>query len=230
MRSNGDGLMHVLPALPYAHGALEPHLDARTMALHHGKHHASYVDNLNAALAGLPELRHRSALWLLLNAGEIPAAARTAVRNNAGGHLNHGMLWRAMSPSGGGEPAGALADAIQRDFGSFAQFKTRFAEAGSKVFGAGWVWLVRSQREGGNLQVITTSGHENPLMRGRFPVLVNDVWEHAYYLKYENRRLDYLNAWWAVVDWNEAARRFEMSENDAAPQRDIEEGQPIARA
>ena len=230
MGSSGGASLHVLPALPYAHAALEPHLDARTMALHHGKHHASYVDSLNRALAGFPELQHRSALWLLQNAGEIPVAARTVVRNNAGGHLNHSLLWRAMSPAGGGEPAGALADAIKRDFGSFAQFKARFADAGNKVFGAGWVWLVRAQMDGGALQVITTSGHENPLMRGRFPVLVNDVWEHAYYLKHENRRLDYLNAWWAIADWDEAARRYEMSGNAAARQQDNEDGRPIARA
>jgi Fe-Mn family superoxide dismutase len=230
MRSRGDESPHVLPALPYAHAALEPHIDARTMTLHHGKHHASYVDNLNAALADCPELQHRPALWLLLNSGEIPAAVRTAVHNNAGGHLNHSLLWRAMSPHGGGEPAGALADAIKRDFGSFAQFKSRFAEAGSKVFGSGWVWLVRTQRDSGKLQVSTTSGHENPLTQGQFPVLVNDVWEHAYYLKHENRRLDYLNAWWAIADWDEAARRYEMSGNAAALQRETEVEQPLARA
>ncbi len=142
MGSGREGPLHALPALPYAYAALEPHIDARTMMLHHGKHHASYVDNLNAALADCPELQHRSALWLLLNAGEIPVTARTAVRNNAGGHLNHSLLWLAMSPGGGGEPTGALADAIKRDFGSFTQLKARFAEAGNKVFGSGWVWLV----------------------------------------------------------------------------------------
>lgn len=215
MRANAAPSPHVLPALPYAHAALEPHIDARTMTLHHDKHHASYVDNLNAALAGYPELQERSALWLLLNAGEIPVAARTVVRNNAGGHLNHSLLWRAMSPSGGGEPAGALAAAIKRDFGDFAQFKARFAEAGNKVFGSGWVWLARTQKDGGKLQVYTTIGHENPLTQGHYPILVNDVWEHAYYLKYENRRADYLDAWWAIADWDEAARRYEISENSA---------------
>jgi len=229
-RSSGEGSLHVLPALPYTHAALEPHIDARTMTLHHGKHHASYVDNLNAALADCPELQHRSALWLLLNSGEVPVTARTTVRNNAGGHLNHSLLWRAMSPHGGGEPAGALADAIKRDFGSFTQFKDRFAEAGNKVFGSGWVWLVRAQRDGGKLQVTTTSGHENPLTQGHFPVLVNDVWEHAYYLKHENRRLDYLNAWWALADWDEAARRYEMSGNTAARQWENEDERPLARA
>lgn len=228
--SSGEGSRHVLPALPYTHAALEPHIDARTMTLHHGKHHASYVDNLNAALADCPGLQHRSALWLLLNPGEVPVTARTAVRNNAGGHLNHSLLWRAMSPHGGGEPAGALAEAIKRDFGSFTQFKARFAEAGNKVFGSGWVWLVRAQRDGGKLQVTTTSGHENPLTQGRFPVLVNDVWEHAYYLKHENRRLDYLNAWWALADWDEAARRYEMSGNTAARQWENEDERSLARA
>lgn len=213
MRADPAPSPHVLPALRYAHAALEPHIDARTMTLHHDKHHASYVDNLNAALAGYPELRERSALWLLLNAGEIPVAARTVVRNNAGGHLNHSLLWRAMSPSGGGEPAGALAAAIKRDFGDFAQFKARFAEAGNKVFGSGWVWLARTQNDGGKLQIHTTIGHENPLAQGRYPILVNDVWEHAYYLKYENRRAEYLDAWWAIADWDEAARRYQISED-----------------
>ena len=229
MRSSGAGSLHALPPLPYAHAALEPHVDARTMTLHHGKHHASYVDNLNAALADCPALQHRSALWLLLNAGEIPVAVRTAVRNNAGGHLNHSLFWRAMSP-GGGEPAGALADAIKRDFGSFPQFKARFADAGNRVFGAGWVWLTRAQTDGGKLQVHTTSGHENPLTQGHFPVLVNDVWEHAYYLKHENRRLDYLNAWWAIADWNEAARRYQMSGNAAALQSENEAGRTLTPA
>ncbi len=206
---------HVLPALPYSPASLEPHIDARTMMLHHDKHHASYVENLNSALGNYPELRERTALWLLLNPSRIPEAARTAVCNNAGGHVNHSMLWRAMSPGGGGEPAGALAEAIKRDFGGFEQFKTRFAEAGSKVFGSGWVWLARVQNDGGKLQVTTTPGHDNPLMQGHFPVLLNDVWEHAYYLKYENRRADYLKNWWSVVNWPEAARRFESSELSA---------------
>jgi Fe-Mn family superoxide dismutase len=204
-------LVHVLPALPYAHDALEPHIDARTMKLHHDMHHKSYVENLNAALAKYPALRDCSAIWLLLNPGKIPGEARAAVRNNAGGHVNHSMLWRSMTPGGTGEPAGALAEAIKRDFGSFANFKTRFAEAGAKQFGSGWVWLARAQQNGGKLEVCTTSGHDNPLQQGQFPVLVNDVWEHAYYLKHENRRPDYLKGWWPVVDWREAARRFENS-------------------
>jgi Fe-Mn family superoxide dismutase len=219
---------HLLLALPYSHASLEPHIDARTMTLHHDKHHASYVDNLNAALAEYPQLRERTAIWLLLNPGKIPEAARTAVRNNAGGHVNHSMLWRAMSPGGGGEPTGALADAIKRDFGSFEKFKTQFAEAGGKVFGCGWVWLARVQKGGGKLQVYTTAGHDNPLMQGHFPVLVNDVWEHAYYLKHENRRADYLNAWWVVANWQEAARRFELADDSAEQEWESEGGLVVA--
>jgi superoxide dismutase, Fe-Mn family len=208
--------LHVLPALPYSIDALEPHIDARTMALHHDKHHASYVENLNAALEKYPALRECSAVWLLLNPGKIPGEARATIRNNAGGHVNHSMLWRTMAP-GGSEPAGALADAIKRDFGSLEQFKTRFAEAGSKLFGSGWVWLARSHQVSGGLEIYTTTGHDNPLVQGHFPVLVNDVWEHAYYLKHENRRGDYLKGWWPLVDWREVARRFEDSER--SPER-----------
>ena len=204
-------MKHMLPPLQYDYAALEPHIDARTMVLHHDRHHASYVANLNSTLENYPELRERTAIWLLLNLGKIPAEARTAVRNNAGGHINHGMLWRAMAP-GGGVPTGALAGAIERDFGGLENFKARFEEAGAKVFGSGWVWLARSHKDGGKLQVCTTAGHDNPLTQGHFPLLVNDVWEHAYYLKHENRRADYLKGWWAVVNWREAARRFEHSE------------------
>jgi Fe-Mn family superoxide dismutase len=203
---------HVLPALPYPHDALEPHIDARTMALHHDKHHASYVENLNTALAKYPALRECSAVWLLLNPGKIPGEARAAVRNNAGGHVNHSMLWRTMTPGGGGEPAGALGNAIKRDFGSFEEFKTLFADAGSKLFGSGWVWLAKSHQVSGGLEIYTTTGHDNPMLLGHFPILVNDVWEHAYYLKYENRRGDYLKGWWPLVDWREVARRFEDPE------------------
>lgn len=202
---------HVLPALPYAVSALEPYIDGRTMALHHGKHQASYVANLNAAVDKHPELQGRPALWLLLNQGEIPQAVRTTVCNNAGGHLNHSMLWRSMSPNGGGEPTGTLADAIRRDFGGFEQLKLRFAEAGAALFGSGWVWLTRMERDGGRLQVTTTYGHENPVTQGQQPILVNDLWEHAYYLQYENRRGDYLKRWWSIVNWTEASRHFEGS-------------------
>jgi Fe-Mn family superoxide dismutase len=208
-------MKYLLPALPYDYAALEPHIDARTMKLHHAKHHAGYVANLNAALENLPALRERTAIWLLLNLDHVPSAVRTAVRHNAGGHVNHSLFWRAMSPSGGGAPTGLFADAISRDFGSLEKFKTAFVEAGSKVFGSGWVWLARAQRGGGKLELFTTAGHDNPMMEGHFPVLVNDLWEHAYYLKYENRRADYLKAWWSIVNWDEAARRFEWSDLSA---------------
>jgi len=213
-------MKHLLPALPYDAAALEPHIDVRTMLLHHGQHHASYVANLNSALEESPELHERSALWLLLNLAKLPQKIRTAVRNNAGGHVNHSLFWRAMSPAGGGAPAGPLADAIKRDFGGLEQLKARFDEAGGKLFGSGWVWLARTQRDGGVLEVYTTSGHDNPLMQVHFPILLNDVWEHAYYLKHENRRADYLKGWWAVVNWPEAARRFERS--DHSVERDWE--------
>jgi Fe-Mn family superoxide dismutase len=204
---------HVLPPLPYAYAALEPSIDARTMTLHHDKHHASYVEKLNEALEEFPELQGRSAVWLLLNLIKIPKEIRTAVRHNAGGHVNHSLFWRAMSPIGGEAPAGPLADAIVRDFGGVEQLKTRFAEAGQQRFGSGWVWLVKRQLDGGGLQVMSTFGHENPLLQGQYPILVNDVWEHAYYLKYENRRADYLKDWWAVANWEEAAKRYERSEH-----------------
>jgi len=180
------------------------------MKLHHDQHHASYVEKLNAALEEHPDLQARSAIWLLLHQRELPGAIRTAVTNNAGGHVNHSMFWRAMSPEGGGEPSGALADAIKRDFGSAAEFRAEFDDAGEKAFGSAWVWLARPQH-GGKLEVLTTSGHANPLSQACFPLLLNDVWEHAYYLKHENRRAAYLKGWWPVVNWQEVARRFERS-------------------
>ena len=167
---------------------------------------------------------------MLLNLDEVPEKVRTAVSNNAGGHVNHSLFWRAMSPGASGAPAGALADAIDRDFGSFEQFKTQFAEAGGKVFGSGWVWLARAQRDGGKLGVYTTSGHENPLVQGQFPILLNDVWEHAYYLKHENRRGEYLEGWWPLVNWDEAARRFELSDHSGERDWEGEGGAPLAVA
>ena len=208
-------MKHELPNLPYGYEALEPHIDARTMMLHHDKHHGAYVTKLNAALERLPELQERSALWLLLNLDQVPEAVRTAVHHNAGGHVNHSLFWRLMSPNGGGAPSGVLAEAIQRDFGSIEQFKTQFEEAGANLFGSGWVWLARERKAGGKLQVLTTEGHDNPLMQGHFPLLVNDVWEHAYYRKHENRRADYLNRWWSVANWEEVARQFEVSDDSA---------------
>jgi Fe-Mn family superoxide dismutase len=204
---------HLLPPLLYDYSALQPHIDEQTMMLHHDKHHASYVANLNSALEGFPELHGRTASWLLINLSKVPEEIRTAVRNNAGGHVNHSLFWQVMSPTGGGTPKGPLADAIKRDFGSLDQFKARFDEAGTKLFGSGWVWLARTQEDGGRLKVVITTGHDNPMMSCHFPLLLNDVWEHAYYLEYQNRRADYLHAWWSVVDWNEVARRFERSNN-----------------
>ena len=220
---------HILPPLSYDYAALEPHIDARTMLLHHDKHHASYVTNLNSMLEKFPELRRRTASWLLLNPGKIPEQIRTAVHHNAGGHLNHSLLWRAMSPDGDGAPSGLLADAIKREFGSFEQFKARFDDAGAKLFGSGWVWLTLSP-DGGKLEVITTSGHDNPLIQGHVPLLVNDVWEHAYYLKYENRRADYLHGWWSVVNWEEAASLFEHGDRRAEDSWESEGGSLIKAA
>ncbi len=202
---------HFLPALPYDVAALEPWIDARTMLLHHGKHHASYVEKLNAALETHPDLQLKTPLWLLLNSAKLPGDIRTAVHNNAGGHVNHSLFWQAMSPAGGGEPAGPLADAIKRDFGSFEIFRKQFDQAGGALFGSGWVWLVKT-RDGGKLEIVVTAGHDHPQMQGRTPVLLNDVWEHAYYLKHENRRPDYLEGWWSVVNWPEAARRYATTE------------------
>ena len=207
-----DQHKHVLPPLPYDYAALEPCIDARTMKLHHDKHHASYVDKLNAALEPYAELRRRSTPWLMLNIESVPEPIRAAVRNNAGGHLNHCLFWRGMAPGAGGSPSGKLAAAIDTEFGGFTQFKARFDAAGGKLFGSGWVWLVSSFGSGTSvpkLEIVTTPGHDNPIQNGSHPLLVNDVWEHAYYLKYENRRPDYLSQWWSVVNWKEASRRFE---------------------
>jgi Fe-Mn family superoxide dismutase len=201
-------MKHLLPALPYDYAALEPHIDARTMELHHGKHHAGYVSNLNAALEALPGLHERPATWLLRNLERVPAAARASVHSNSGGHVNHSMYWRAMSPTGGGAPEGPLADALRREFGSVEQFKSEFDAAGAKMFGSGWVWLAMAPGEGGKLAVLTSAGHDNPLMQGLSPILVNDLWEHAYYLKHQNRRPAYLQGWWAVANWREAERLF----------------------
>jgi len=218
-------MKHLLPPLPYDYAALEPHISAHTMMLHHGRHHASYVASLNSALKGYSALLGHSALWLMLNARRIPQQIRTTVRNSAAGHVNHSLFWRSMTPAAGGEPSGRLADAIDRDFGGLDLLKARFLEAGSKLFGSGWVWLTASREDCGVLQVRATSGHDNPMLQGYVPVLVNDVWEHAYYLDREDRRGDYLERWWAVVNWEEAARRFENPapssehrfERDAAP-------------
>jgi Fe-Mn family superoxide dismutase len=197
-----------VPPLPYDYSALEPYIDTQTMQLHHDKHHAAYVANLNVALQGQVELATWPSEDLLRRINEVPENIRTAVRNNGGGHVNHSMFWRIMKPNGGGEPTGELATAINQAFGSFDQFKAALNDAGVKRFGSGWTWLVLDQN--GRLQVISTANQDSPLMDGMYPVMGNDVWEHAYYLKYQNRRPEYLNAWWNVVNWDEITRRYQQ--------------------
>ena len=197
---------HTLPPLPYPANALEPHIDAQTMEIHHGKHHNAYVTNLNAALEKAPELADKSLEDLLRNLNSVPEAVRTAVRNNGGGHWNHSQFWKTMGPNAGGGPTGKLADAISAAFGDFEKFKETFNAAGVGRFGSGWVWLVN---EGGKLAITSTPNQDNPLMDGKAPpILGNDVWEHAYYLKYQNRRPDYLKAWWNAVNWDEVGKRY----------------------
>ncbi|WP_353929633.1 superoxide dismutase [Okeanomitos corallinicola TIOX110] len=195
-----------LPPLPYAYDALEPHIDAKTMQFHHDKHHAAYVNNLNKALDKYPELKNKTVEELLQNLDNVPADIRTTIRNNGGGHVNHSMFWKIMKPNGGGEPTGEIATAIKDNFGSFADFQKQFNQAGGGRFGSGWVWLVRNQN--GKLEITTTANQDSPLMEGKYPIFGNDVWEHAYYLKYQNRRPDYLAAWWNVVNWDEINQRF----------------------
>jgi Fe-Mn family superoxide dismutase len=194
-----------VPPLPYAYDALEPHIDKETMTIHHDKHHAAYVTNLNAAIEKHPELAGKSAEDLIKNLNAIPDDIRTAVRNNGGGHVNHSMFWSIMK-AGGGAPTGPLADAIAKTFGDLDKFKQQFNDAGVKQFGSGWVWLVRTAD--GELKIVSTPNQDNPLSQGTYPVIGNDVWEHAYYLKYQNRRADYLSTWWNVVDWAAATARF----------------------
>ncbi|MGI8906959.1 MAG: superoxide dismutase [Candidatus Sumerlaeaceae bacterium] len=195
-----------LPPLPYAYDALEPHIDKETMTIHHDKHHAAYVNNLNAALEGKADLASKSVEDLVKDLNAVPEASRAPVRNNAGGHLNHTMFWEIMTPGGAKEPAGELASAIGSAFGSFEDFKKQFNEAGVKRFGSGWVWLIN---KAGKLEIVSTPNQDNPMMDGQpAPILGNDVWEHAYYLKYQNRRPDYLGAWWNVVNWDKVAERF----------------------
>ncbi|MBD1932655.1 MULTISPECIES: superoxide dismutase [Cyanophyceae] len=198
-----------LPPLPYDYKALEPHIDAATMQFHHDKHHAAYVKNLNEAVNKYPQLQGKSAEELISNLNSIPEDIRTTVRNNGGGHVNHTMFWEIMAPNAGGAPTGKIADAINQTFGSFDAFKKQFNEAGSKRFGSGWAWLARGKD--GKLQVVSTANQDSPLMEGMYPIMGNDVWEHAYYLKYQNKRADYLNAWWNVVNWNEVNKRFERA-------------------
>lgn len=199
-----------LPPLPYGYDALDAAIDEQTMRLHHDKHHQSYVDKLNEALAKHPELESLSLEGLMRDLNKIPEDIRAAVRNNGGGHLNHSMFWNLMSSDGGGEPIGAIADAISEAFGNFQAFKEQFNDAGVKRFGSGWVWLVRDGGSG-NLQIVSTPNQDNPITDGHLPVLGNDVWEHAYYLRYQNRRPDYLKAWWEVVNWDEVNKHLGAS-------------------
>ena len=194
---------HQLPALPYDPGALEPHIDAQTMQIHHGKHHQTYVTNLNAALDKHPELHGKSLDDLIRDLNSVPEDIRTAVRNNGGGHWNHSFFWKLMGPGAGGAPTGAVAEKINSAFGSFDKFKEQFQAAGLGRFGSGWAWLVDN---GGTLAISSTPNQDNPLMEGKKAILGVDVWEHAYYLKYQNRRADYLGAWWNVVNWTEVNR------------------------
>lgn len=198
-------MAHQLPALPYAHNALEPHIDAQTMEIHHGRHHATYVNNLNAALEAHADLQGKSIEELISNLDALPESIRTAVRNNGGGHANHTLFWEIMSPNGGGAPTGELAEAINAAFGSFDNFKAEFAKAATTRFGSGWAWLTA---EGGKVAISSTPNQDSPIMEGKTPILGLDVWEHAYYLNYQNKRPDYIGAFWNVVNWDEVSKRF----------------------
>ncbi len=198
-------MAHALPPLPYDFAALEPHVDARTMEIHHGKHHQTYVTNLNTALEKHPELQGKSVEDLIRSLSTVPEDIRAAVRNNGGGHANHTMFWKLMTPKGGGAPSGAVADAITDAFGGFDAFKEQFAKAGLGRFGSGWAWLID---QGGKVAIESTPNQDSPLMEGKKPILGLDVWEHAYYLKYQNRRADYIGAWWNVVNWAEVNARL----------------------
>ncbi len=197
-----------LPPLPYDFAALEPHIDSKTMEIHHGKHHQTYVNNLNAAIEKAPELAKKSLDDLLRGVNTLPEAVRAPIRNNGGGHWNHSMFWQIMAPKAGGEPGGKLGQAIASAFGDFAKFREQFSAAGVGRFGSGWAWLINT---GGKLSIISTPNQDNPLMEGQKAVMGLDVWEHAYYLKYQNRRPDYIQAWWNVVNWTEIEKRFSQS-------------------
>lgn len=198
--------MHSLPSLPYDYTALEPHIDAKTMEIHHTKHHQGYVDKLNAALEGHSELAEKPLAELLRDIKNVPETIRTAVQNNGGGHANHSLFWTVLSANGGGEPSGVLAEKMTATFGSFADFKDEFSQAAATRFGSGWAWLVVSAD--GSLAVYSTANQDSPLMQGDTPILGLDVWEHAYYLNYQNKRPDYIEAFWNVVNWDEVERRY----------------------
>jgi len=201
-------MAHELPKLPYPYDALEPYIDARTMEIHHTKHHQAYVTNLNAALDKAPELQKKSLEELLRGINTVPEAIRTAVRNHGGGHANHTLFWQIMKPKGGGTPGGKLAGALQAKFGDVTKFKEAFTNAAATRFGSGWAWLVA---QGGKLEVVSTANQDSPFMDGKTPILGLDVWEHAYYLKYQNRRAEYIEAWWNLVNWEEVAKRFDSA-------------------
>jgi superoxide dismutase, Fe-Mn family len=209
--AQGTVTAHEVPALPYAYNALEPHIDEQTMHLHHDKHHAAYVTKLNGAIEKHPELGSKSAEELIRNLAALPEDVRGVIRNNGGGHVNHTMFWKIMGPAKGGNPTGAIADAINKTFGGFDAFKEKFEAAGVNQFGSGWAWLVRTKS--GEFKITSTPNQDNPISNGEFPVLGNDVWEHAYYLKYQNRRPDYLKAWWNVVNWDEVNKRLAQADS-----------------
>jgi Fe-Mn family superoxide dismutase len=198
-------MAHTLPTLPYDYKALEPHIDAKTMEIHHTKHHQTYVTKLNEALEKHPELQEKSAEELIADLDMVPEDIRGAVRNHGGGHVNHSFFWEIMSPKGGGKPEGDLAKAIDAAFGDFATFQQKFADAAAARFGSGWAWLVV---DGGKVSIVSTANQDNPITDGKTPILGVDVWEHAYYLNYQNKRPDYVKAWWNVVNWPEVAKRF----------------------
>ena len=200
-------MKHVLPELGYAYDALEPYIDAKTMEIHHTKHHQAYIDKLNAALDGHADLQDKTVLELIANLDAVPENIRTAVRNHGGGHANHSLFWKVLGPNQGGQPTGKLAAAVDRDFGSFDAFKEKFEAAAANRFGSGWAWLVKDGD--GKLSVDSTANQDSPLMSGKTPLLGLDVWEHAYYLKYQNRRPEYIKAFWNVVNWAQVARNFE---------------------
>jgi Fe-Mn family superoxide dismutase len=202
-------MSYTLPPLPYAFDALEPHIDARTMEIHHDKHHAAYINNLNAALKDHPELAAKPVNELIADLSAVPEAIRPAVRNNGGGHSNHTFFWEIMGPGKGGAPVGKLAEAITKAFGSFDEFKAKFEEAGVKRFGSGFAWLIVNKQ--GQLEIISLPNQDSPYMDGNKPVIANDVWEHAYYLHYQNRRPDYLKAWWNVVNWDHAEQNYQTA-------------------
>jgi len=201
-------MTHALLPLPYAFDALEPHIDAKTMEIHYTKHHQTYVDKLNEALTKYPELAEKTVEELVADLEMIPDDIRTAVRNHGGGHLNHMLFWQTLAPNAGGEPSGPLKDAIDAAFGSFAQFQEKFTAAALGRFGSGWAWLAS---DGGKLEIVSTANQENPLTDGKTPLLGLDVWEHAYYLKYQNKRAEYVKAFWNVVNWSEVQGRFEQA-------------------